>query len=93
MGHRRPIGQKTGQGDAGGQGNQQSAEHARRGACAEGEAPHALQIAPGPQREQGNRHEDDASDIILRRPDRHEQRENSHHEQWVGIDQREQHIR
>src|ERR1700756_2402603 len=53
---------------------QQDREHPRRGAGAEREAVHALQIAAGPQREQCNRAQHNAADEILRAldPTRHD---------------------
>src|SRR5437660_7262602 len=67
------IGQQTHHGYAGAKRQHQYPEHPRRGTGAERKAAHALQIARRPQREQRQRHQDDATEIILRRLQFHEQ--------------------
>src|SRR6187399_3066656 len=70
----RAFGQNANGGDAGAEGQQQKSEHPRRGACAERESAHALQIARRPEGEQGDGHQGYSPDEILRaaNPTRHE---------------------
>src|SRR3954469_18583469 len=64
----RAVGRKADHGHTRAARQQQGPEHARRGAGAKRKAVHALQVARGPQGEQRDRHQNDAAEIILRRP-------------------------
>src|SRR5437867_309865 len=65
----RAFGQNADGGDGSAEAQQQKSEHPRRGAGAERESAHALQVARRPKGEQGDGHQGKAADKILRAAD------------------------